>query len=154
MFPFLVTMMEPKLSKHLVLTCYAMLNKGQKVNAIIMDLSRAFDTLNHKLFLKKLQAYRFDKKSLFFTESYFTNREQRTKIGDSFSKYQRIITGGPQGSILRPLFFYIFIDDLIFLLTNQPYAITPMIIHFTLPAKIQVLSLVSWSSIWMVLLKV
>ena len=84
-----------------------MQNKGQKVGAIIMDLSKVFDTLNHKLLFKKLQAYGFDKKSLSFIESYFTNRKQRTKIGDSFSKYQRIITGVPQGSTLGPLFFNI-----------------------------------------------
>ena len=66
-------------------------NKGQKVGAIIMDLSKAFDTLNHKLLLKKLQPHGFDKKSLSFIESYFTNRKQRTITGDSFSKYQRII---------------------------------------------------------------
>ena len=63
-----------------------LLNKGQNVGAIVMDLSQVFDTLNHKLLLKKLQAYGFDKK-FFFIESYFTNRKQRTKIGDSFSKY-------------------------------------------------------------------
>ena len=47
----------------------ALQNKGQKVGAIIMDLSKAFDTLNHKLLFKKLQAYGFDKKSLPFIES-------------------------------------------------------------------------------------
>ena len=87
-------------------------NKGQKVSVIIMDLSKAFDSLNHKLLIKKLQGYSFDKKSLSFIESYFTNGKQRTKIGDSFSKYQRIITGVPQGSIWVPLFFNIFINDL------------------------------------------
>ena len=59
-----------------------MLDKGQKVGAVIMDLSKAFDTLNHKRFLKRLQAYGFDKKSLSFNESYFTNKKQRTKVGD------------------------------------------------------------------------
>ena len=77
----------------------ALLNKNQKVGAITMDLSKAFDTLNHKLLFKKLQAYGFDKKLLSFIESYFTIRKQRTKMGGSFSKYQRIITGVPQGSI-------------------------------------------------------
>ena len=47
---------------------------------------KALDTLNHKLLLEKLQAYSFDKKSLSFIESYFINRKQRTKIGDSFNK--------------------------------------------------------------------
>ena len=41
---------------------WALRNKGQKVGAIIMDLSKAFDTLNHKLLFKKVQAYGFDKK--------------------------------------------------------------------------------------------
>ena len=70
------------------------------VGAVIMDLSKAFDTLNHKLLLKKLQTYGFDKKSFSFIESCFINRKRRTKIGDSFSKYQRIISGVPQDSIL------------------------------------------------------
>ena len=68
---------KPKLSKYLVIfhrnhdtqyallrmieTWCAILNKGPKVGAIIMDLSKAFDTLSHKLILKKLQAYHFDK---------------------------------------------------------------------------------------------
>ena len=50
---------------------WALLNKRQKVGAIIMYLSKAFDTLSHKLLLKKLQAYRFIKKSPCFIESYF-----------------------------------------------------------------------------------
>ena len=77
-----------------------------------MDLPEALDTVNHKLLFKQLQDDGFDKKSLSFIESYFTNTKQRTKIGDSFNKYQRIITGALQGSILGPLFFNIFINDL------------------------------------------
>ena len=126
--------MKPKLSKKLAEFCqnhntqhvlvrmieswWALLNKRQKVGAIMMYLSKAFDTLSHKLLLKKLQAYRFIKKSLCFIESYFNKRKQRTKLGDSFSKYQRIFTGVPQGSILRPLFFDFFIKDL-FLTINK-----------------------------------
>ena len=59
-----------------------------------------------------MEAFGFYKKSLSFIESYFTNRKQRTKIGDSFSKYQGIITVVPQDSILGPLFFNIFVNDL------------------------------------------
>ena len=77
-----------------------------------MDLPEALDTVNHKLLFKQLQDDGFDKRSLSFIESYFTNTKQRTKIGDSFNKYQRIITGVPQGSILGPLYFNIFINDL------------------------------------------
>ena len=83
----------------------ALQNKGQKVGAIIMDLSKAFDTLNHKLLFKKLQAYGFDKKSLSFIESYFTNRKQRNKIGDSSSKYQRV-RSTTRLNLANPLFQY------------------------------------------------
>ena len=148
--------MEPKLSKYLAgfrrnhKTQHALLrmidswrslqNKGQKVGAIIMDLSKAFETLNHKL-----QAYGCDKKSLSFTKSYVTNRKQRTKIGDSFSKYQRIVTGVPQGSILGPSFSIFSLMIYFSVLTNQPYVTTLMIIHFTLRVMMQTLSLISWS---------
>ena len=66
----------------------ALLNKGQNVVVIIMDLPKAFNNINHKKLFKKLHAYGFVKKSLSFIESYFTNRKQRTKIGHRCSKYK------------------------------------------------------------------
>ena len=85
--------MEPKLSKYLAgfrakhyiqhallkmsETCHAILNKGSKVGPIIIDLSKAFDTLNHNLVLSKLKAYYgFSKNALTFIQSYFTNEHQ------------------------------------------------------------------------------
>ena len=120
--------MEPKLSKYIagfrarhntqhallkmLETWYAMLNKGNKVGAIIMDLSKKFDTLNHNLLFCKLKTYEFNKNALTLILSYFTNRHQRTTVGDKFSKWQKISTGVPQSSILGPLFFNIFINVL------------------------------------------
>ena len=67
-------------------TWRAMLNKGKKVEAIIMDLCKAFDTLNHNLLLCKLKAYGFNKNALTFIQIYFTNIHQRIKVGDKLSK--------------------------------------------------------------------
>ena len=90
----------------------AKLNNGSKVEVIIMDLSKAFDSLNHDLLLAKLEAYGLDHKAVSFMKSYLTNRLQRCKVNNSFSKWMKISAGVPQGSILGPLLFNIFISEI------------------------------------------
>ena len=83
--------------------------------AILMDLSKAFDTINHDLLIAKLGAYGFDTASLMLIRSYLTNRFQKTKVKTSFSSWSKLFLGLPQGSVQGLLLFKIYINDLFYL---------------------------------------
>ena len=80
-----------------------------------MDLSKAFDTINHDLLIAKLGAYGFDIASLKLIRSYLTNRFQRTKVNTSFSSWSKLFLGVPKGSVMVPLLFNIYINNLCYL---------------------------------------
>ena len=89
------------------------LDNGENVGAILMDLSKVFDCIKHDLLLAKLHAYGFCRESLSLVQSFLENRQQRVKINGSFGTFKYLALGVPQGSFLDPLFFNIYINDLL-----------------------------------------
>ena len=85
---------------------------------LLTDLPKVFDCLFHKLLIPKLHAYGFNFARLRLIHSYLKNRKQRTKIYSSYSSWEEIPFGVPQGPILSPLLLNIFFRDIIFLMSE------------------------------------
>ena len=84
-----------------------------------MDLSKAFDCIPHDLLIAKLYAYGLNVETTTFFYSYLKRRGQRVRIDDILSSLQVLISGVPQGSILGPILFNIFLNDLLEVLKNS-----------------------------------
>ena len=95
------------------------LDKQEIVGAIACDLSKAFDTIPHDLIIAKLEAYGFGYKALKLISCYLTDRMQRCKVGSEYSNWIELLVGFPQGSVIGPLLFNIFINDFLFFATDS-----------------------------------
>ena len=87
------------------------LDKGQDIISVFLDLSKAFDTVDHQLLLAKLPYYNFDKNTIDLLADYLKDRSIKVKVNGKLSEPKKLHFVIPQGSVLGPLLFIIYIND-------------------------------------------
>ena len=130
-----------------------MINKGDNIDVLYLDFKKAFDSVPHERLLLKLESYGITGNLLNWTRDFLTDRTQKVKVGGSLSNCADVLSGIPQGSILGPILFTIFINDLPKMVTSTCKIFADDTKLYSSPKSQHIMqadidSLVDWSNTW------
>ena len=104
---------------------YSANNNNETTIDVFIDAMKAFDTVNHKILIQKIQKYGIDGSLLVWIEDYLTDRKQCTIANNIVSNQESIVCGVPQGSVLGPLLFLLYINDISSVINNSKISMYP-----------------------------